>query len=184
MRNRLHDRRGVRFCLVLPPFLVPVRQLSIDVVVELAGETRKCVAALGVVPMTGGTGRDIGFLDALLIDPLAFGDVLAWRAAERLRVEVLELIGERFLHLRAQHVSDIEHHRVAASALDEGIELVDEIFRLLSGKPRHRIRSAKALSRQAVAGLAIVDLGLEFGRRNVGLAFVLVLRRRRGCDGE
>src|SRR5579872_2015379 len=52
MRDGLHDGGVVRIALVLAALLVPVRQLLMDVVVKLSCQTRKCVAALGVIAMT------------------------------------------------------------------------------------------------------------------------------------
>jgi cytochrome c553 len=71
MRDRPHDGRCVRFVLVLAPLVVRVCQLPEHVVIELSCQTRKGVAAFGVVPVTGSAWRNIGFRDSFLIDLLA-----------------------------------------------------------------------------------------------------------------
>ena len=53
MRDRLHDGGVVRLCLVLTSFFFPVRQFAVDVAMELACQTRKCIGALSVRPVTG-----------------------------------------------------------------------------------------------------------------------------------
>src|SRR6516164_7413667 len=58
-------------------------------------------------------------------------------------------------------MGDILHDGIGASAFDEGTQLVLEILRLLPRQPRHRKPSAIALRRQAVAGLAVLELGLD-----------------------
>src|SRR6516162_9657300 len=58
-------------------------------------------------------------------------------------------------------MGDILHDRIGAPAFDEGAQLVLEILRLLPRQPRHRKPSAIALRRQAVAGFAVLELGLE-----------------------
>jgi len=67
-------------------------------------------------------------------------------------------------HRWAQRMSDIGHDRIDAAAFDKGAQLVLEILRLLARQPRHREVSTIALARQAMAGLAIVKLGLKFIR--------------------
>src|SRR5579864_106865 len=190
MRDGLHDRGVVRIALVLAAFLVPVRQLLVEVVVKLSRQARKCVAPLGVIAVTGGTGRHVGFLDAFEKDLLSLVHVAVGCAVEWLRVELGKLLRESFLHRRREHMGDVEHHRVAAPPFDEGLQLVEEIFGLLPGKPWHRVRAAEALALGAMTGLAIVELGLELGRRNVSLAaltFVVALvlgLRHRACRQE
>src|SRR6516164_11063579 len=56
---------------------------------------------------------------------------------------------------------DILHDGIGASAFDEGAQLVLEILWLLARKSRHWKPSAVALRRQAVAGFAVLELGLD-----------------------
>src|ERR1700694_2247400 len=60
MRDRLHDGGVVRLGLVLTSFFFPVRQFAVDVVMELACQTRKCIGAFGVRPVTGSAWRNLG----------------------------------------------------------------------------------------------------------------------------
>ena len=78
----------------------------------------------------------------------------------------------------------VEHDRIDAAALDEGAELVLDIFGLLTRKPRHRIIAAIAFARETVARLAIIGLPLEaaFGRDTPD-ALPSGARRREG-EGE
>ena len=78
---------------------------------------------------------------------------------------MMEMVGQRRDHRRAQHMRDVAHHRIGAPALDEGPQLSLDIFRLLSRKPRHREISEVALARQSMAGLAIFKLGFEAASR-------------------
>ncbi len=52
MGDRLHDRRGVGIGLVLSRLLLPVGQLSEDVVMQLTGEPWKCVGTFAVRAVT------------------------------------------------------------------------------------------------------------------------------------
>src|SRR5579864_4383501 len=93
MRDRLHDGGVVRLGLILAPLLVPVRQLSIDVVVELARQTGKRVGASGIRSVTRCAWRYLGAGNALLIDFFPVGHELLRRASQRLWIEVLEIGG-------------------------------------------------------------------------------------------
>ena len=148
-----------------PRSLLQFGELPRRVIIELAGEARHGALALGVRPVTGGAGRNVGRRHAFLKDFLAGGDELARLAAERLGVQVLKTLGQRRQHAGPQNMRHVEHHGVHAPALDEGLELVLQIFRLLPGETRHRIGAAEALARNAVAGLAIGEFGLELGAR-------------------
>ena len=66
MRDRPHDGGVVRLGLVLTSFFVPVRQFPEDVVMELARQTRKCVGAFGIRPVTGSAWRNLGAWEHLL----------------------------------------------------------------------------------------------------------------------
>jgi hypothetical protein len=79
---------------------------------------------------------------------------------------ILKIRGESLQHCRTENVRHVEHDRVLPPALDKGIQLVLDVLGLLPGKPRHRIESAIALAGETVAGLAIVDLGLELPLRS------------------
>jgi hypothetical protein len=52
-----------------------------------------------------------------------------------------------------------------APVLNEGPELINKIFNLLSGKPRYGGSAAKTLPQRLVADLAFFDIGLKVSRR-------------------
>jgi hypothetical protein len=56
---------------------------------------------------------------------------------------------------------DVEHDGVRSPPLNEGSQLILKVFGLLSSQSRHRICSAKTLSRHPMTGFAILDLGLK-----------------------
>jgi hypothetical protein len=60
---------------------------------------------------------------------------------------------------------DVEHDRIRSPALDEGPQLILEVFGLLPGKPWHREISEIPLARQPMAGFAIFQLGLQASLR-------------------
>src|SRR5271167_2503146 len=107
MRDGLHDGGVVRIALVLAALLVPVRQLLVDVVVKLSRQTRERITALGVIAVTGGAGWNVGFRNAFKVDLLALGEIFLRRAAERFRVETVELVREGRLHLRRKYMGDV-----------------------------------------------------------------------------
>ena len=72
---------------------------------------------------TGGTGGNVGFGEALLVDFLARRDRSPRRTAEGRRIEIIEVLGQRRDHRRAQHMCDVAHDRVGAPAFDEGVQL-------------------------------------------------------------
>src|ERR1700694_982102 len=79
MRDRSHDGRCVRFVLVLASLLFPVGEFPEHVIMELSCQTRKGVAAFGVVPVTGSTWRNLGLGNSFLIDLPSLRRVLFWR---------------------------------------------------------------------------------------------------------
>src|SRR6266849_2402973 len=78
MRDRLHDRGVVRLCLVLTSFFFPVRQFPVDVVMELTCQTRKCVGAFSILPVTGSAWRNLSTGNAVFVDFLPRGYELLW----------------------------------------------------------------------------------------------------------
>src|SRR5579871_5594340 len=63
-------------------------------------------------------------------------------------------------------MSNIEHDRIRAPFLNEGLELILDVFGLLPGEPGHWKRPSKSLAGQPVAGLAILQLALQVAARD------------------
>src|SRR5579872_5477283 len=164
MRRWRHDRRRIDRG-ALAALLAPAAQLTDHIGIDLARQARNFVLAVSVRAMTGGAGRHVRFGKAFLVNPLAQRHRTARRAAEWRRVEMMEMVGERRHHRRAQYMRDIEHDRVGAPSLDEGLQLSLDIFGLLSRKARHGKISEVALAREAVTGLAIFKLGFQAAGR-------------------
>ena len=78
----------------------------------------------------------------------------------------------------------IFHNRMQSPVLDKGVQLVLEVFDLLSREARYGRRCANTLPRRLVASLAIFDLGLKVLRRNSCRALVLRAARRGKNDGQ
>ena len=51
MRDRLHDRRRIRFIGLLAALLLPIGQLPDDIIAKLSGELRELAVALGLCAM-------------------------------------------------------------------------------------------------------------------------------------
>jgi len=81
VRDRLHDRRSVGLRPVLTALFAPVHQFGDDVIVKLTGQAGKGRRSLGVRPMAGGAGRDIGFRHAFVVDFFAGAREFSRRAA-------------------------------------------------------------------------------------------------------
>ena len=92
------------------------------------------------------------------------------------------MLGQTFEHRRTEDMRHVEHHRVRSPAIDERLQLILQVFGLLPGQSRHRIRTAKPLPRYAVTSFAIGDLGFKLLLRNRDVA--LVLRGRGGANNH
>jgi hypothetical protein len=57
-------------------------------------------------------------------------------------------------------VRDVEHDIVGSPVLDEGLELIFDVFGLLAGESWDRIKSVESSRRDTVTVLAVVDLTL------------------------
>ena len=181
----LHDRRGVGIGLVLAALLFPVGQLSVNLVMQLTREPRKSISTLSVRPMTGSAGRDVGAGNAFFVDLLSVRREFFRRAAQRFRIEVLEIACQGFDHPGIQNVRHVEHHGIRPPAFDKCLQLIRDIFRLLARESRHREGSPKALPVYSVAGLAIISLGLERLCGNARRCLALRMGGRRdNRDGE
>ena len=129
-------------CLVLPiltSLFAPVGQFAEDVVVKLACQTRKLLIALCVGTVTGSAGRNIGGGNSLFIDFLSRRYEILWRAAERFWIKFVKIRDKGLLHCRGQNVSHVKHDVVRPPALSKGLQLIRQIFGLLSREPWHRI---------------------------------------------
>ena len=62
----------------------------------------------------------------------------------------------------------IGHHRVDPPPLKEGVQLILDILRLLSGEARHDEIAAKTLRRWAMASRAILEFRVDAARRCMG----------------
>src|ERR1700758_2478288 len=133
MGDRLHDRGIVRLIFLLASFLVPIRQLSEDIVMELSSETRKSIRALAFRTVTRRARRNVGARYAFLIDLLSLRHECFRCSSQRLGIEILEITSQGFDHRRIEDVRNIEHHGIGSPALDKGPELTGEILRLLPG---------------------------------------------------
>jgi len=81
-------------------------------------------------------------------------------------------------------MGNVAHDGIAAPAFDESPQLGLDIFRLLSGKPRHREISEIALALQAMTGLAIFELGLEASSRSHSFLRVSACGKRHRQNGR
>src|SRR5258708_1021400 len=129
MRNRLHDGGVVRLGLVLTSFLFPVRQFPVDVVMELPCQTRKCVGAFGILPVTGSAWRNLSTGNAFFIDFLPRGHQFLWSSPQRFGVEVPEIRGQGLEHWRAQNMRHVKHDGVGSPTLDKRLQLILEVLR-------------------------------------------------------
>ena len=66
-------------------------------------------------------------------------------AAKRSWIEAMETLRQSLDHLGAQDVRDIAHDGIRAPLVDEGLELILDVFRLLAGETGHREGTAKTL---------------------------------------
>ena len=66
-------------------------------------------------------------------------------------------------------MSNIKHDIVRSPMLDECLQLVLDVFGLLSREPRDWIITVKSLCGHAVTVFAISDFALKFARRDSGL---------------
>src|ERR1700686_3787224 len=98
MRDRLHDGGVIRPCLVLTSFFFPVRQLAVDVVMELSCQTRKCVGALGDRPVTGSAWGNLGAGYTFFVDFFPRGHELLWSSSQGFGVEIFEMRGQSGQH--------------------------------------------------------------------------------------
>src|SRR5580704_10740561 len=181
--DRLHDRRVIRVLRILAALLVPIRQFARNIIGELAGQPRKRAVTLAVRAVAGGARRHIAGWNSFLEDLFAGGDDIFGCAAQRLGIEIVKIRGQRRYHRRAQYVADVEHDIVGPPMLGKCVQLVLQIFGLLTGEARYRIIAVKALGRDAVANFAIGELGrdLLLGNRRLG---VLSAARPRKSDRE
>ena len=180
VRDWFHDHRRVRPRRNLTAFASPIRQHLDDISVELTRQTRKFSATGRIWAVARRTRRHIGVRNAVFENLASGGDEVPRSAPDRPGVEVVEALGKRIDHRRAQRVRDVEHDVVGAAMLGKGLQLVLQIFRLLSGKTRHRIEAAIALRRGPVTDLAIVHLGRELAARNA--RSIAALRTIRGRE--
>ena len=77
-----------------------------------------------------------------------------------------------------------EHDGVDAPMLDEGPELVFDIFGLLSGEPGHCVISAISLAREAMTGLAIFNLALKPLPPRASFGSLFRMSHPDQCEGE
>jgi hypothetical protein len=73
----------------------------------------------------------------------------------------MEMRGKGLLHGRAQDSRHPGHEGARPLALNKGPQLILQVLGLLSGKPRHRVRSTISLSGQTVASFAVLYFGLK-----------------------
>src|SRR5271165_5844844 len=164
--DRAHDVRIVRVLRVLPTLLGPVRQLGDHVAVELAGQARKLVNAVGVLAVARLAGRNLRAGNAFMVDLFPFGHEVSRSAAIGRRVEILEMCGQSVDHRGAEDMGHITHHGVQPPAIDEGLQLVLYIVRQLARESGHGIRPYEAARRQPMTSFTIARLGFKFLRWN------------------
>jgi hypothetical protein len=70
----------------------------------------------------------------------------------------------------------VKHDVVCSSMLNERLQLIFQIWWLLSGKARYRVKTAETLRRNAMANFAILQLRLD-----VSVDTLTPLRPARGC---
>src|SRR5208337_1168365 len=168
VRNWLHDSRCIRFFPILTALVAPVEQFTLDVLIELACQTGERSVPFRFWTVTGSTWRNIGIGNALFIDLLPPGHEFLWRAPDGFGIEIPEMLGNSLLHCRTQVMSYVFHHRMQPPVLNEGSQLILEIFDLLPRETRYGGSCPDTLPRRLVAALAILDLGLKVLRRKGG----------------
>jgi hypothetical protein len=77
---------------------------------------------------------------------------------------------------------DVEHDIVCSPMLDESLQLIFQIYGLLSSEARYRVIATETLCRNAMADFAILQLGLNLLVRDGILA--RILRPAGSCKGE
>ena len=101
-----------------------------------------------------------------MIDLFPFRHEVSWSAAIGRRVEILEMCGQGVDHPGAEDMGHIAHHWVQAPAIDEGLQLVLDVVRLLAREAGHGIRPYETARRQPMTGFTITRLSFEFLRWN------------------
>jgi hypothetical protein len=173
MCNRAHNGRSVGLCGILAALCTPVGQRFDDVEIELASQSRNLAAAGGVRSVTRGACCDVFIGHPVLEDFLASLRELLRRAAKRWRIERAKICGKSRDHRLAQRMRYVEHHVVCSSMLDESLQLILQIYGLLSGEARYGVIAMETLRRNAMADFAILKLGLNFLFRDGTLPRVL-----------
>src|SRR5260370_33162668 len=110
MGGGVDDCGVVRVRGSLTAVLAPGQQLLCHVVMELTCQTRKCVGALGILPVTGSAWRNLGARDSLFIDFLALRHEFPWSPSQRLRIEISELCSEVLQHRLSPSKCHAAHH--------------------------------------------------------------------------
>lgn len=161
MSNRRHNRRYVRLGRVLSSLFAPIGQFVVDVVGQLARQSRNLADTLGCWAVAGGAGGNVGFRDSVLEYFFASGNQAPRSAAEWRWIERAKIGGKSGDHARSQRVGHIEHDVVGSSVFDEGFQLIFQILGLLAGEARDRKVAMEALRRAPVAVFTIRQLGLD-----------------------
>src|ERR1700676_3262206 len=101
VRRRCHDG-GCVDRRTLTSLLLPTCQLTYGVGIELARQSRNFILALALGAMTGGTCGNVGFGEAVLVDPFAGGDGPPWRPSKWFGIETPEMRGQGRQHRWAE----------------------------------------------------------------------------------
>ena len=146
---------GVRLCEI------EVMTAVVSSFAALTGQAGNCGLTLGVGTMAGRTCRNIGLREALLEDFLPRSDKVPRAASNRRRIETLEMRGHGRSHLRAEamHPGHVYEDISVPTALGKTSQLILYVLGLLVGESRHGEIPTITLARQAMAVLAIFDLG-------------------------
>jgi hypothetical protein len=122
-------------------------------------------AASGIRAVASSARCNVGVGHSIFEDFLSRGHELLWSAPDRRGIETPEIRGKSRYHRRAQGMRHVEHDIICPPMLDEGPQLVFQIFGLLPGEPWNGKKSAISLCRRPVTVFAVAYFGLNVSSR-------------------
>src|SRR6516162_7539424 len=113
---------------------------------KLASQTRSGAFALGIRAMAHRAGLNAGFRNPFLIEFFPGGYLVLGGTLQRFGIQIFEMRRESRQHCGAESIRHCEHEFALAPALEEGLQLILQVLRLLSGEPWNRKRSTIAFA--------------------------------------
>src|SRR5271169_1856457 len=106
--------------------------------------------------MASGARRNVRVRYSLVVDFLSRrNQVFGGGCGKRFWIKVLKAFSQGVQHCWAEHMRNIEHDIVRSPVLDECLQLVLNVVRLLSRQPWDRIVAVKSLRGRAVTVLTV-----------------------------